>query len=181
MATCRDIVTRALVMARVVARGDDPDAQELEDGLTVLQGLYDSWLVGGMFGRLTDVYEPGDYEAGEGERVHIDSGTLTLPTTIDDVRKPRDLVAIEGFDDTGRKAYIWDRNAWVRITGLLENDDAPLADRSVNGLAACVALNYAHEFGAELREGVVMQARSFKTALSYKLGSEREVREASWF
>jgi hypothetical protein len=183
MATCRDIVTRALRMTGVVPREDDPTAPELRDGLTVLQTLYDSWLTGGMFGRLTDVYEPGSYEAGEGERVFLDTGgTLTLPTEIDSDRKPRDLVAIEGFVSGGtRVAYIWDRTAWVQITDLAEADEAPLSNRGVNGLAACLAVAYADEFGPQVGPGVLMQCRSFKTALSYKFGSERDVVAGTWF
>lgn len=181
MATCLDVITRALRMIGVVPREDEPSAAELRDGLTVMQSLYDGWLTGGMFGRLTDVYEPGDYEAGEGERVFITDGTLTLPTEIDEDRKPRDLVAIEGFDITGRKAYVWDRTAWTRIDALTATDEAPLASRGVNGLAACVAVAYADEFGAPIGPGTLLQARNFKTALSYKFGSERAVSMGIWF
>lgn len=183
MATCRTIVTRALRMAGIVDREDDPTAAELRDGMIVLQTLYDGWLTGGMFGRLTDVYEPGDYEAGEGERVFLDTGgTLTLPTEIDNDRKPRDLVVIEGFVAGGsRVAYIWDRTAWVQINDLVESDEAPLSNRGENGLAACVALAFADEFGAQVGPGVLMQCRNFKTALSYKFGSEREPSTGTWF
>ena len=168
-------------MAAVLDRDEDPSAAEMRDGLTVLQSLYDGWLHGGMFGRLTDVYEPGDYEAGEGERVYIEDGTVTLPTEIDD-RKPRDLVAIEVFDDDGRKAWVWDRNAWVRIDSLTENDAAPLAARGMNGLAACVAVNYVEEFGeGTITQSMVRQCGQFKAALSYKFGSEREVSVGTWF
>lgn len=181
MATVRDIVTRALRMTGIVDREDDPTAAELRDGLTVLQSLYDGWLTNGMFGRLTDVYEPGDYEAGEGERVFLEEGTLTLPTEIDE-RKPRDLVAIEGFIAGGdRVAYIWDRTAWVQINDLAEADEAPLANRGENGLAACLAVAYAEEFGAEIKGSTLMQARNFRTALSFKFGSEREPSVASYY
>lgn len=173
MATCRDIVARALHMTGIVPRSEDPDADELRDGLTVLQSLYDGWLTGGMFGRLTDVYEPGDYEALESQRVFVDSGTVTLPATIDE-RKPRDLVAIEAHDDAGRRAWIWDRTEWVRIDALAASDTAPLSNRGVNGLAACLAVAYAEEYGAQLSASVVRQCGQFKSALSYKFGSERE-------
>lgn len=183
MATCRDIVTRALHMARIVDREDDPTAAELRDGMTALQSLYDQWLTGGMFGRLTDIYDTGTYEASEGQRVYLDTGgTLTLPTLIDDDRKPRDLVAIESFVAGGsRSAYIWDRTAWVQVNGLSEDDPAPLSARGVNGLAACLAMLYADEFGAEVGPGTVLQARNFKTALSFKFGSEREPTVSDYF
>lgn len=181
MATCRDIVTRALHMAGIVPRSEDPDGDEMRDGMTVLQSLYDTWLIGGMFGRLTDVYEPGSYEAEEGQRIYLSSGTVTLPTEIDNDRKPRDLVAVEAYDTAGRRAWIWDRTAWVQINDLAEADDAPLSDRGANGLAACLAVAYAEEFGAELKASIVRQCGQFKSALSYKFGSEREVAAGTWF
>lgn len=182
MATCRDIVTRALRMAGVVPRSDVPDADELRDGMTALQSLFDGWLTGGMFGRLQDVYETGSYEASEGQRVFLDSGTLTLPALIDDDRKPRDLVAIESFVEGGtRQAHLWDRTGWVRIDALDVDDEAPLSNRGVNGLAACVAQYYAEEFGAQLGASIILQARNFRLALSYKFGTEREVVGGAWF
>lgn len=182
MATCRDIVSRALRMAGVVDREEDPTAAELRDGMTVLQSLYDSWLIGGMFGRLSDVYETGSYEAEEGQRIYLDSGTVTLPTLINNDRKPRDLVAIETYDPTnGRRAWVWDRIAWVQINALDDDDPAPLSDRGENGLAACLAVYYAEEFGAELSASTIRQCGQFKSALSFKFGSEREPSTGSWF
>ncbi len=168
-------------MARVVGREESPDASELRDGMIALSSLYEGWLTNGMFGRLTDVYQPGDYEAGEGERIYT-TGTVTLPDTVDDgERQPRDLVAVEVNDAAGRRAYVWDRTAWAQITGLAEGDEAPLATRSYNGLAACVATVFADEFGAELTNGIVRQASVFKTALSFKMGSERTPSTATYF
>lgn len=180
MATCRDVVTRALRMAKVVPRSDEPDAEELRDGLIVLQSLYDTWLTNGMFGRLKDVYEEGDYEAGEGERV-MSTGAITLPSVIDDDRKPRDLSAIETFTGSTRAAYIWDRTAWVSITNLAESATAPLSDRGMNGLAACLAQAYCEEFGEPLTSSIVMQAAAFRTGLSFKFGTTRDVVAGSYY
>lgn len=178
MATVRDIVTRALRMTGIIDREDEPSAAELRDGIIALQSLYDGWLVGGMFGRLEDKLEQGGYEAGEGQRIFIDSGTVTLPTLVHD-RKPRDLVAIEAHDDEGRRAWIWDRTAWVRIDNMEAGTEAPLSNRGVNGLAACLALVYADEFGGQVGPGTVLQSRTFKTGLSYKFGSERNPTNAA--
>jgi|GEM_PF-4942257 len=172
--TCRDIVTRALRMASVISRDEDPAAEEMSDGLFVLQSLYMEWLTTGMFGRLKDVYETGDYEAGEGQRIFSDSGTVTLPATIDE-RKPRDLVAIEAHDATGHKAWIWDRIAWVRIDDLEPGTDAPLGWRGANGLAAVLAVRWSEEFGANISSAAMLQARNFTTAIALKMGSERDV------
>lgn len=181
MATCRDIISRALHMARIVDREDDPTAAELRDGITVLNSLYEGWLMSGMFRRLSDVYSAGDYEAGEAQRIFIESGTATLPETIDNDRKPRDLTALEITDDNGRRAYVWDRTAWAQITGLSENDEAPLATRSFNGLAACVAAAFAEEFGAEITGSIARQSAAFKMALSLKLGSEQDLVSGTYF
>ena len=180
MTTCAAIVSRALHMGGIVPRRRSPSAEELRDGMTILQSLYDEWLVSGMFGRLTDVYQDGDYEAGEGERVYLSSGSVTLPSEIDD-RKPRDLVAIEYFDAQGRKAYLWDRTGWVRIDALEPGEDAPLSERGANGLAACVAVAFIEEFGGSVSSGMMLQARNFKTALSYKLGSERDLNPGQYY
>lgn len=182
MTTCRDIVYRALRQVRVIGLSDDPEAEELTNGMLILQSLYDQWLTGGMFGRLKDIYNDGDYEACEGQRIYLDSGTVTLPETIDDDRKPRDLVAIETHDPTnGRRAWIWDRIAWVRIDSLEPGDDAPLADRGMNGLAACVAQLYAEEFGETPTSNVARQAASFKQALSYKMGSTQNAVAGTYY
>lgn len=171
MTTCRDIVTRALRMARVLPLGDEPEAVELRDGLEVLQSLYAQWLHGGMFGRLEDVQSTGDVTAEAGQRVAT-TGAVTLPTPSYEVPL-FDLAAVDISDATGRRSYVWDRAAWRRINGLEASDPAPLADRGANGLAACLALLYAEDFGAQVGAAAVLQARTFKTALSLKMGTDQ--------
>lgn len=174
-------MTRALRMGRIVPRTEEPEAAELRDGMYALQNLFDNWLANGMFGKLSDVYKSTDYTAQEGERVYMDGGTLTLPVTIDNDRKPRDLAAIEYFASGERRAYVWDRNEWVRIDGLLEADTAPLSNRGVNGLAACVARAYVEEFGGQLSGAILLQERNFRSALAFKYGSERDSVTGDWF
>lgn len=179
--TCRDVVTRAMRMAGVIGRSESPDADELRDGMTVLESLYLGWFTGGMFGRLEDRYEIGGYDAGEGQRVYVESGTVTLPTLIDEERRPRDLVAVEIDTDTGRTLHLWDRTEWVRLDNLEPGSIAPLATRSPNGLAACVARNFAEEFGAPISQTAMLQCRNFKAALSLKFGTTQEPLEGQWF
>ena len=179
--TCRDIVTRALVMTGVVARGDQPEAEELQDGMAVLQSLYDQWFTGGMFGRLNDKYEDGDYDLEAGQRAYVSDGVATLPDFTDTDCRWRDLAAIEVFDNNGRRAYLWDRTDWVRIDALEATDRAPLSDRGMNGLAACVAMNYAEEFGAQVGPGAVKQASSFKYALAIKTGTTQNAVPGQFF
>lgn len=171
MPTCRDIVTRALRMARVLPLGEEPEAVELRDGMGVLESLYAQWLHGGMFGRLEDRQETGDVAAEAGQRVSATGAvTLPLPTREEPVF---DLAAVEINDAEGRRSYVWDRVAWLRIDGLEASDPAPLADRGANGLAACLALLYAEDFGAQVGAAAVIQARAYKTALSLKLGTDQ--------
>lgn len=183
--TCRDVVARALRMSGVIPRGEEPEAAELRDGLIVLQSIYSTWLAGGMFGRLKDVYSEDDYDAGEGERITVDDATITIPTTFDDAdggsRAPREYATIVVVTSTGETQYLFSGGQWVDLGNLEAGDNAPLANLGANGLAACLAVAYADEFGAQVGPGTVLQARNFKTALSYKFGYEREPVAAVWF
>lgn len=181
MTTCRDIVTRALRMAGIVGKGREPKARELDDGMFALQGLFDGWFAGGMFGRLTDYYAEGGYEAEVGQRVFYTGTAPTLPELVDSVHPPRDLAAIEFNNASGRGAHIWDRSGWVRIDALDADDDAPLALRGAEGLAACLAASIAEEYGAPLTASVVSKASNFRTNLRLNAGAEREVTAGQWF
>lgn len=181
MVTCRDIVIRALRMGGIVAKGDTPDAEELDDAMMALQGLYDGWFTGGMFGRLEDAYAEEDYDAKVGQRVFITSGTVTLPELVDDEHPPRDLMAIEINDSSGRQAYIWDRQDWVRIDALTVSDTAPLANRGAEGLAACLALSIMEEYGAVPGQVLASKAGAFRTNLRLKYGTQQEPVAGVWY
>ena len=118
MATCLDIITSALKLARVIPSGGTPSSAETTDGLSCLQSMYDEWVAGGMFGKLTDTYLTADDTAQEGHRYLLAAGvTLTEPTTIsseDSVdgveRQPRDLAVYESLTSTGtRSVRLYDR------------------------------------------------------------------------
>lgn len=178
--TCRDVVSRALRMVGIVGRSEDAEADELRDGMIVLQSLYDGWLVNGMFGKLTDVNDDVGYDARPGQRI-TSTGAVTLPIYTDEICPWHDLAAIEIFDVAGRRAYVWDRNAWVRLDSLEPSDEAPLSARSPNGLAACLAVLYAEEFGGQPTAAAMRQCMVFKSALSFKFGSTQEPVEGQWF
>lgn len=173
MTTCRDIVTRALQMSGIVALGRDPKAPEIDAGMVSLQSLYDEWVQGGMFGRLTDVYTAVDYTAKEGERVYNDGATITIPDTInvDGDRAPYQFSCIVVLDAGVATNRVYHDGAWHIVSGLALGDDAPLASISVDGLAGCVAERIASTFGGDVSIGAARAARQFKTALSYKIGS----------
>lgn len=186
MVTCRDIITRALRKARVYAAGETPSDDDMTDGLDELQNLYEQWISNGMFGRLSDVLTNDDYEAAPNERVTITAGAVTIPTTIDDDGTdfpPFDMAAVEVVDTAAETVtrYLYANGAWVEISGLGLDDEAPLAHRGRSGLAACLALSLAEEFGAEVGAGVVRQAASFKTGLSLKYGGDAQRTAPDYF
>jgi len=172
MATCRDIVTRALQMSGIVALGRDPKAAETEAGMVSLQSLYDEWVMGGMFGRLTDVYKTEAYTANEGERVHGATVTLPDPITNDgDARAPRQFACIVVVDGGAATNHVYFDGDWRTVSGLALGDDAPFATISTDGLSGCVAERLASTFGGDVSIGAARAAKGFRTALSYKIGS----------
>lgn len=185
MATCRDIVTRALHMAAIVPLGKDPKAAEGQMGLELLQGLYDGWFVGGMFGRLTDVYKTDDYTAKEGERITADGATVTLPDSYEDTetgnnRAPRDLAAIVVVTDTTTN-FVYSGGAWETCSGLTLNSPAPLSTRDAMGLSCLLALHMAEAFGTQVGPMTARRGLQFQGSLSYKLGSTQPEPVGTYF
>lgn len=185
MATCLDIITYAMRSLGVLSSGENPSAEEGEDGLAALQSMYDEWVASGMFGRLTDSYLTADDTAQEGYRYLLASGiTLTEPTTIaaednDDgvTRQPRDLAIYESLTSTGtRSVRLYDRTGWVSLTGLALSDTAPLSGRGAIGLAAALACSggFADMFGADAKPALLARAQRFLSALSHKHGTTRD-------
>lgn len=191
-ATCLDIITSALKLARVIPSGGAPSAAETEDGMDCLQSLYDEWVAGGMFGKLADQYLTASDTAQEGHRYLLASGvTLTEPITIsaedsaDGVaRQPRDLALYESLTDTGtRTVRLYDRTQWVDLLDLASADIAPLSSRGKMGLAACLATSgaFASMFGSVSDPDVRAAANRFRASLSYKLGTTRDRTASEYF
>lgn len=156
MATCLDIVTDALKLARILSSGGVPSAPEGEDGMNALQSFYDGLVFGGMFGELEDVYLDEDDTALEGKRYFVPTGyTLTDATSVyttdlNVTRQPRDLALYEVLTEAGtRSVKLYDRSEWVELTGLELSDTAPLSKRGRFGLAAALAISpaFAAMFG----------------------------------
>ncbi len=189
MPTVRDVITLAMKQARIIAPGEDINADEANDGLLLLQGLYDGWWTGGMFGQLEDVVLSASDEAAPFQRIqHPTAAAVTLPTTIDrddGVLPAYDLSPIELFNTTTstltRSLFDATRGAWVNINALTLDSEAPLASRGMDGLAACLALSFAEMFGESLGPMTVRRAALFKTALSMKIGAARTHTEVAWF
>lgn len=188
MTTCRDTITAALQMARVVGLNRTPTSSEAAAGLSCLQSFYDSLVTGGGFGRLTDTYQTANYEAAEGERVTAPTAiTVTFPDTVDDLdnggdRAPRDLSIIETVLNGTRDVKIYDRTSWVSLLALDLDDDAPLASRGAMGLAASLACSGAFVafFGVDPGPDVRRLAAQFMLNLTHKYGTTRETTPAEY-
>ena len=185
MATCNDVIRRALHMTGIVALGDVPSADEAEFGMEALQAMYDAWVEGGMFGRLSDVYKTVDYEAKEQERVISPAATITLPVTVDSVegeRAPRELACIVRIIGGVQTSQIYHKGAWVTLNGLELTDEAPLSDRGAFGLSAALALMIAETFQQGAVSGsVAAMARQFLGGLSLKLGATPRPSETVYY
>lgn len=178
MPTCADIITRALRKVRVYSAGETPSAEDMADGLDELQNLYEQWGSNGMFGKLEDVLADSDYDAAPNERITANgSAIITIPTSLEidgEATTPYDTAFIEVVDTVSVTVsrYIYESGAWVEIGNLALSDEAPLAGKGRGGLAACLTLALAEEFGAQVGPGVARQAASFKMGLAMKYGSD---------
>ncbi len=194
MATCLDVITLAMRLARVLASGAEPQAEETEDGMVCLQSLYDGWVAAGLFGRLTDSYLTADDTAQEGYRYLLASGVaLTEPTIIaaedsaDGIaRAPRDLAIYESVNSTeARSVRLYDRTGWVDLLNLTTTDEAPLSGRGKIGLASALACSGAFiamfNDTAAMNPDIRRSANQFQAALSYKIGTTRDRAQAEYF
>lgn len=200
MATCNDIVSKALGRIRQTRVGEVPTGAEAEDAMGALQGLYDGWVSSGLFGRLNDTIISGDYTALEQDRVINDGNyTVTLPLQYsntftmgsyypimpderiytylqtDVARPPRDLSMIEVQDAGTPRRYLYSGHLrkWVSILNLKLTDVAPLSERGATGLASCLAEVLSDEYGEPCGPDVQKRAALFMWGLSARYDSTR--------
>lgn len=190
MATCSQVITNALKLAKVIASGASPTSDETTDGLTCLQSMYDEWVTGGMFGTLEDVYLEADDVAEEGKRYFVPTGvTLTVPTSVyvdadGNTRQPRDMAVYESLTEAGTRAVkLYDRTEWVDLLGLVSGSTAPLSKRDEIGLAACLVTSGGFQamFGGEISPGVIVKAASFRKNIIGKQGSTQDRSHADYY
>lgn len=198
MSTVADVVTLSLKLAKIIPSGATPTADEAADGLICFQSMLDEWVANGMFGTLEDEYLEASNTAEEGKRYLLAAGvTLTYPTLITGQggdygdegntasRQVLDLSLVESVSSTGtRTVKLWDRTAWVALTGLALVDTAPLASRGLAGLAAALACSGA--FAAMFDDSRVSprvegMSRRFLGSLSGKKGSTQATPSACYF
>lgn len=172
--TCRDIIRTALRKSGALAAGSEPTASEALEALQALQSLYLEWVDRAVFGRLVTVSASGAYEAGEGERVIANGFTITFPTMVSDdceTRPPHDLalvMVVTAGADPDCRIYDANRAQWVSLSVLTLSDNAPLAGRGADGLAACLSRRIAGEYGLPSSDEVERSANRFITALGLK-------------
>lgn len=190
MATCRQVITRALEKIRVRAVGDAPSAEEAAGALQTLQSLYDELIAIGAFGRLTEVLVDDAYTAGENERIYNTSGspvTITLPETIQDDdtgldRPPRDrCVVVIASDPIKAHLYSAPLGEWQELTSLALEDVAPLSERSFDGLSSLLAVALSEENLKPV--GPVLQARAqaFRSMIVTRFDSPRTSPDVEYF
>jgi hypothetical protein len=191
MATCRDIIKRAMRRLQLVASGREPKAAEAADGLIALQELYTSLISTGALGALNPLEISADYEALEWQRITNTSGapvTITLPESIEDsyaeggFRSPRDraVVMIAGASPA---TWIYDAGlgAWVQIEALTLDSEAPLSTYLAGGLSAMLAVNIADEYGVEIPPSTALAARSFMATVTGRHLEQRQPLETTYF
>jgi hypothetical protein len=191
MATCRDIITRALRKIGEVSEGQPAaNAYAATNALATLQAWYEDGFNGGMFGRFSEVIATEDYEAGEFERIRKDAAiTVTIPDAITDdetgeERPPVDLCPIAVVEDGADPQYsLYDAiaGAWVRLDGLTLDSDAPLSTRGADGLACVLAALIADEFGGKVGQITVSRATHFRMALVSRHAAARRVVEYEFY
>lgn len=201
MATVRQVYTRALRKLRVIASGETPTSEELSDGASVVQGIFNGWIENGMFGRfgvtLSDSIDDLDYFTADGRRYEVtlwespaDDDSIELPVRVVDpetgrTTTPPDLAIVELVDETAgtRKTYIYDARvaAWVKISDMTPDSTCPLSGRSLEGIAALVATRVADEFGATPGALTLREAGEFVTAIASRAAEAPTTGTAAYY
>lgn len=222
MATVRHVTNLALRKLGVLGGGRDARPTDAADALAGLQGLYQSWIASGAFGRLYDRVPQGtQYVARGNERIMRRAGDdieIILPEFVSDgivpdygrelrsgyygtiisitaqgndtvvdirpsqpigcVQSPRDgsvvIITDEATGNVLTSIYDGTLKKWEQIESLQQDDEAPRSTADASGLASCLAVEIADQFGAELSEVTVSQAARFRMQMTHRYGMRRE-------
>ena len=108
-----------------------------------------------------------------------------MPTVVEGIggdRAPRELSCIVRIVGGVQTSQVYHKGAWVALNDLSLTDEAPLADRSVFGLSAALALMIVETFQQGAVSGsVAAMARQFLGGLSMKLGATPRPSETVFF
>jgi hypothetical protein len=181
--TVREVCTTALQKGKFVRLGGTPSHEEIEAARKALQSIYHEAIGRGWFGRLTDVSLTTDaaYTAKEGERIFNNAPgdvdiTITLPETVEDEctgedRPPKDYSLVVVVNDAERSfLYSARTGQWQDLTSLALTTEAPLADRSFDGLASYLATRLPY---SQIGPAEQLSAANFLSLISHKADRAR--------
>lgn len=193
MASVRQVINLALRKLGKLGAGREARPADAADALEALQAMYLAWVASGAFGRLHDIQPDGpEYVARCGQRVTRESASLVeviLPEQAVErpvydygrcfpgYEAPWDgaAVVIVSLDTGLTQTWIYDGTlkAWQQVDAIQMDDEAPRSsDR--NGLAACLAIEFADQYGGDVPAATVQQASRYKMALTAGYGFQRK-------
>ena len=185
MATCREVIQSGYRRSGLLAFGVAMNAAQAQVGLDLLQGLYNNFIVGGMFGRATDYFYDSltALEAAEGQRIFNKQGAvITLPAQVNDqaigggIRAPKDGAFIVVVNPAGLpESYLYDAGLaqWQSIPGLQLSDQAPLSGRFEDHIKNMVAVRLLGESGQPTPLELMRAEGRARMALAYRQDGER--------
>jgi hypothetical protein len=174
MATCQDIIDRALRILGVLAAGEVASGHDGQAGMRGLQEVVDTLplLRDGEWAE-TKLTGEGAYTAADGQRIRTlgHGGQIVLPADAADLSRVQ--VVGQGHPQAGLWIYAAAEGAWARADALAIGDESPFGADDEAGLAALLAISLAEEYGAEV-PGSAM-ARASRAQTSFRSRFYREV------
>lgn len=191
MATCRDTIKSAYRRCGAIAAGVNIGSVQASVGLEHLRGMYETFLGGGLLGRLTNYrMESIPYEAKEFERIfNEDEGVVTFPVTVRDdhtgkYRQPLDGAVVQVVNPmlvTETRIYDAALGSWQLIEDLTLDGVAPLTNRWESGIKAVLAVILADEIGLPITRLMATQAGACRLSIASRYDNERRETEATYF
>ena len=172
-----DICSRAMRQARVLAAGEIPTEEDLDDAIETLKSILLRAVSEGAFGRLNNaIATEGDFIAEPMTRVvrnNADNTSITLPETITnedgetDLPYDRSVIAIADQLTNQTVTYIYDLDVarWLPIETMTATSVVPLSARDAKGLSAYLSVEISDEYGQEVREATARAALRFNASL----------------
>lgn len=170
----RDLITTALRRIKVIASGETPTADEMNDGLVRLQALVleHPGLVGASW---RDRYAKADGEipTKDGDRLFANGFAVTavLPVLRDGWCGPRDVPLLSRvcvMQPSGREIHIYATD-WRRADALTLDSPNPFGDDTDSGLVSQLAVALAPEYGEDPAERIAFEAARSEKAIRSRL------------
>lgn len=181
-----DLISRAMRRIGVLASGQTPQGDELEDALQTLRGMLLRMVTEGTFGELADVIaESGTHDANESRilRNNVDTTGIELPDLVQnhegDLRPPHHgtVVVISDQFTSQTITYLYDGDIarWLPLETIGQTSEVPMSHRDPNGFAALLAVELADEYGMEVREPTILAAQRYQLSLAHDWSRAAEV------